>query len=76
MRSFLICPKLGRISLSGKVGRPADGGEPIRAGNDYIVRAAGTVDNEQVPVCIPAAHDAHMAVAGIEYKVAGLCCAP
>ena len=39
--------------------------KPLQTGNDHIVLAERAVDNEQLSVPIPAAHDTHMLVAWV-----------
>ena len=65
-------PNLGRIFSSSEVLRPADRGKTGRAGNNYIIRAAGAVDNQQIAICISTTDNADMGIAGIEHQVAGL----
>lgn len=48
------------------------GGKAAGASNDYIVIAAGAVDDQQLSVCVPAANDAHMGIIRVEHQVTGL----
>ena len=59
------------IFLVPVVAGPPDGGKSIRAGDDHIVGAEGTVDNEQVSALVPAAHNAHMGVPRVKHQVQG-----
>ena len=43
--------------------------EPALSGNDHIVLAERAVDNEQLSVLIPAAHDTHVLVAWVEDQI-------
>ncbi len=43
--------------------------KPLQTGNDHIVLAERAVDNEQLSVPIPAAHDTHMLVAWVEDQI-------
>ena len=57
----------------------AYGRTPLQLGDYRIVIAVGTqctVDNEQLPVLVPASHNAHMRILRVKYQVAGLSILP
>ena len=54
----------------------ADRGEVLFPGNDHIVMAAGTMDDEDIAAFIPTGDDPHMGVVGVEYQIAGKCICP
>lgn len=56
--------------------RSADRGKACPAGNDHIVVPAGTMDDEQSAVYVPAADDAHMGVIGVKHQIARLSILP
>ena len=59
------------FSILRIVVRSAYGGKAALAcDNDAVQAAAGTVDNEDVPVGVPAAHDPYMGVAWVKHQVA------
>ena len=49
---------------------------PSFAGNDHIVIAAGTMDDEDIAAFIPPGDDSHMAVIRVKYEIAGKCVCP
>ena len=50
---------------------PPNGRNPLQPGDDQVVVAVGTVDDEQLPIIIPATHDAHMGILRIKHQVVG-----
>ena len=52
--------------------RSADRGKACLAGNDHVVVPAGTMDDEQFAVRIPAADDTHVRIIGVKHQVARL----
>ena len=51
--------------------RLGNGDNALLAGNDHIVIAAGTVDDENIAVLIPSGHDANVFVIEIAIRVMG-----
>lgn len=60
---FILFPVIQGASNRGKA---------LQAGDDHIVGSAGAVDDQQIAVFIPAAHNADMSIFWIEYQIAGL----
>ena len=60
-----------RFRLFRVIDRPADGRKAANAGDDRAVMAAGTMDDQQLAVHVPASDDADVFIAGIKHKVAG-----
>lgn len=42
------------------------------ASNDYVVGAAGTVDNQQIAIVIPVAHDAYVFILRVKHQISRL----
>lgn len=61
---------------SGKVPGASDNGKALLASNDYIVVAAGAVDDQNVSVLVNPTHDAHMGMIRVKHQVTGLCGRP
>ena len=55
---------------------PTDIRKAFRAGNHHIISTAGAMDDEQIAILIPPAHNAHMAIVRVKHQVAGLSLAP
>ena len=53
------------------VAGPPDGGKAVRAGDDHIVGAEGTVDDQQISPLVPSAHNANVGVLRVKHQVAG-----
>ena len=49
-----------------------NGSGSLQPGDHRVVVPAGAVDDEQLPVLVPAAHDAHVGVLRVKHQVAGL----
>ena len=49
-----------------------NGGKALQAGDNHIVGSACAVDNQQIAVFVPAAHNTDMSIFWIEYQIAGL----
>ena len=60
---FILCPVIQGAS---------NGGKALQAGDDHIVGSAGAVNDQQIAVFIPAAHNANMGVLWIKHQIAGL----
>ena len=52
--------------------RPANRSKSFKAGDDHVIVAAGAVDDEQITVSAPAAHDAHMGVLWVNTRSPGI----
>ena len=61
-----------RFDLFPVVQGVSHGGKALQAGDDHIVSSAGAVDDQQIAVFVPAAHNADMSIFWIEYQIAGL----
>lgn len=61
-----------RFDLFSVVQGASNGGKALQPGDDHIVGAAGTVDDEQIAVFISASHNANMGVPWIEYQITRL----
>ena len=58
------------------VPRSTDRCKALLTSNDYIVIAAGAVDDQQLSVGVPSADNTHMGIIRIEHQVTGLCVRP
>ena len=56
--------------------RSCHGGKPSRAGDNYAIRAAAAMDDQEIAVCILAADDTNVRIVGIEHQIARLRVAP
>ena len=54
------------------VQRSAYGGKALLFRDDHVVVAVGAVDNQDIAVLVPAAHDANVGVLRVEYQIARL----
>ena len=50
----------------------ADGGKSLLAGDDHIVGAEGTVDDQHVAVLVPAADDPNMGILRVKDQITNL----
>ena len=50
----------------------SNGGKALQTGDHHIILTERTVDDEQVAVFVPAAHNTNMSIFRIEYQIAGL----
>ena len=57
--------------LFGIIVRPGNRGKPLHPRDDHIVVPTGTVDDDQIAVLIPAAHDPNVFVTGINTRSSG-----
>lgn len=51
--------------------RSADRCKAVYTGDDHMVGAAGAMDNQEVPVLVPAAHDPNVYVVRVKHQVPG-----
>ena len=54
----------------------SNGSKALQAGDDHIVGSAGAVDDQQIAVFVPAAHNTNMSIFWIKYQIAGLSLLP
>ena len=56
--------------------RSPDGGKVFQPGNDHSIPTAGAVDNREIPIFIPSAHNTNMFIIVIKHQITGKCVAP
>ena len=61
---------------SRKAIRSCHGSKARRTGNNYAIRAAAAMDDQEIAVCVFTANDTDVGIVRIEYKVARLRVAP
>ena len=57
---------------SRKAIRSCHGSKARRTGNNYAIRAAAAMDDQEISVCVLAADDADMGIVRIEHQIARL----
>lgn len=55
---------------------PADGGKSLLAGDDYIVGAEGTVDDQNISALVPATDNPDMGILRVKDQITDLCLRP
>ena len=58
-----------RTRINGKNVRFGNGGKSLFASDNHIVIAAGTMDDENFAVFVPASHDTYVLVIGIKHEI-------